>query len=88
MQTHLLLARDDDGYIAAGVVAPYSILQQLLKEFGARANKIHFLSMEPPYDLVEKPAGQAQLMLILSFDRTNLLKVGAQLGATASQARR
>jgi hypothetical protein len=86
MQTHLLLARDDRGYIATGVVAPYSILQQLVKKFGADANRIRYLSMEPPYDLVEKSAGGAQLMLIMSFDRANLLKEAARLGATAGRA--
>ena len=85
MQTHLLLARDDDGYIAAGVVAPYSILQQLVKKFGANASKIRYLSMEPPYDLVEKPAEGPQLMLIMSFDRANLLKESAQVEAIAGQ---
>jgi hypothetical protein len=85
IQTRLLLARDDDGYIATGVVAPYSILQQLVKKFGADANKIRYVSMEPPFGLVEKPSDGPQLMLIMSFDRANLLKEAAQLEVTASR---
>jgi hypothetical protein len=87
IQRQLLLARDDHGYIVAGVTAPYNVLRQLVKTFGEHAVKIEYLSMEPPYGLVERPSGEMQLLLIISFNRANLQIEAARIKMTAAGQR-
>lgn len=86
IQSQLLLTKSDDGNIVVGVVAPYSILEQLVMKFGAHATDAHFLSMDPPFVPVRKPSGGMPLLLFMSFDRASLLSEASRIDPTKSQA--
>ena len=86
IQSQLLLSGAKDGNIVVGVVAPYSVLAQLVKKFGAHAAETHFLAMEPPFALVDKPSGGMPLLLLMSFSRANLLSEAAHIDPAAGRA--
>jgi hypothetical protein len=86
IQSQLLLTQAEDGNIVVGVVAPYSVLEQLVSKFGGHATETHFLAMEPPFVLVSKPSGGMPLLLFMSFDRSNLLREASRIDLTARQA--
>ena len=86
IQSQLLLSEASDGNILVGVIAPYSVLAQLVKKFGAHARETHFLAMEPPFALIDKPSGEMPLLLLMSFNRANLLLEAARIGPAAGRA--